>query len=74
VGGDVLSADGIEAVGARHLRGQVLGLARQFDRIGRGLVLHLMTQRGVTGEGVDVAFLDPVEAQTEQQIFADQGG
>src|SRR6202022_2458239 len=25
-------------------------------------------------EGVDVAFLDPVEAQAEQQIFADQGG
>ena len=35
------------------------------------LVLHLMTQRRVAGEGVDVAFLDPVEAQPEQQILAD---
>jgi hypothetical protein len=46
----------------------------QVGGVGRRLVLHLLTQRGVAGEGVDVTFLDPVEAQTEQQIFADHGG
>jgi hypothetical protein len=58
----------------RHLGGQPLGLQRQVGGIGRGLVAYLLAQPRVTGERVDVAFLDPVEAQTEQQIFADQGG
>ncbi len=66
VGRHVIGAGPIEAVGARHLGGQALGLVRQVGGIGRGLVVHLLTQGGVAGEGVDVAVLDPVEAQTEQ--------
>ena len=40
---------------------------------GAGSDATARAQRGIAGEGVDVALLDPVESQTEQQIFADQG-
>ena len=41
---------------------------------GAGSLSTCATQCGIAGEGVDVAFLDPVEPQTEHQIFTDQGG
>jgi hypothetical protein len=66
---DVVAARRIEVV--RNLGQQTLGLDGQVGRIGRGLVLHLAAQVRVACVGVDVAFLDPVEAQTDQQIFAD---
>ena len=50
-----------------------MGLAGQFGGVGRGFVGDLATQRGIAGEGVDVALFDAVEPQTEQQVFADQG-
>ena len=62
---------------ARHIwqRGeQPLSLADQAGRVGRGLGQHRLAQRGIAGEGVDVTGFDPVEAQTEQQVLADQRG
>ena len=72
MGGDVGGAVGIQVVG--YLGEQPLRLSGQVRRVGRGFVRARLTQRRVAGEGVDVAFLDPVEAQTEQQILADQSG
>ena len=70
---DVVGAGRIEVI--RDFGGQPLGCQCQVGGIGeRVRVLHLLTQGRVAGEGVDVIFLDPIEAQTEQQIFADQGG
>lgn len=68
-----------QVVGARRLKTtrqfgeQLLGLLGQHRRVGHRLVLDQPAQRRVTGEGVDITRLDPVEAQTEQQVFTDQG-
>ena len=45
---------------------------RGRHRLRRGLVGDLSAQGQVTGEGVDVALLDAVEPQTEQQVFANE--
>ncbi len=39
---------------------------------GAGSVATALAQRRIAGEGVDVALLDPVETQTEEQVLADQ--
>ncbi len=65
----------VESVAPRHIRQrgyQPPGLADQIGRVGRGLGGHRLAQRRIAGEGVDVARFDPVEAQTEQQVLADQ--
>ena len=57
-----------ETPGARDV-GQLgelsVRLPGQFGRLGRGFVGHRPAQFGIAGEGVDVAFLDTVEPQTE---------
>ena len=79
MGAEVVGARVVEArraVGARHVRQlgeQPVGLPGQVSGVGSRFGCNGLPQRGVTGEGVDVAFLDPVEPQAEQQIFADQG-
>ncbi len=74
VRGEVVGALGVEAVGVGHLGQQALGVAGQRRR-GRARVrTPLRGAARVPGERVDVALLDPVESQTEQQILADQGG
>ena len=60
-----LVGEATRAGGAGQFGQQPLGLPGQFGRLGRGLVGHGSAQRGITGEGVDVAFLDAVEPQTE---------
>ncbi len=57
----------------RQFGQQPFGLAGQIGGVGLRLVCDGAAQRGVAGERVDVAFLDPVEAQSEHQVFADQG-
>jgi hypothetical protein len=75
VGGDEVGTVVGESTGARDVRQggeQTLGLGGQAGRIGCRLVGDLAAQPCVAGEGVDVAFLDPVEPQTEQQVLADE--
>ena len=72
--GDVVGPLGVEAVGAGQLGDQPLGLAGQVGGVGRRLGRDDGPQRGIAGEGVDVALLDAVEPQTEEQILANDGG
>ena len=75
MGGEIVGPGLVEAVVPRHLwqlGQQPLGLPGQVGGVGCRLGRHQAAQRGVSGKGVDVAFLDPVEAQTEQQVFADE--
>jgi hypothetical protein len=55
-----------------HVSPQPLGPAGQRGRVRRGLGGHLSAQCGIAGEGVDVALLDPVEAQPEFEVLPDQ--
>ena len=72
VGADELGTARVP-VGARAQFGQQpVGLTGQVGGLRSRLVGDRTPQFGVSGEGVDVAFLDPVEAQPEQQIFTDQ--
>lgn len=68
--GDVVGPVTIQVVG--NLGQQPLGLPGQVCRVGCRFVGDLTAQRRVAREGVDIALLDPVEPQTEQQIFADE--
>ena len=68
----VVGPGGVQTT-AGHLREQSPGLARQIGRIGSGFVGDLPAQPRVAGERIDVTLLDPVEAQSEKQIFVDQG-
>ena len=52
---------------------QSVGLAGQVGGVGSRLGRDRLAQSGIAGEGVDVALLDPVKPQAEQQVFADQG-
>ena len=45
---------------------QPVGLTGEFGGLRSRLVGHRTPQFGVSGEGVDIAFLDPVEAQPER--------
>ena len=79
MGAEIVGAGVVEArraVGARHagqLREQSVGLFGEVSRVGSRFGRDGLPQRRVAGERVDVAFLDPVEPQAEQQIFADEG-
>ena len=53
---------------------QTFGVTNQLGRLGSRFGSHTAPQGGVTGERVDVAFLDPVEAQSELQVLLDQAG
>ena len=61
--GDEVGAGGIE--GRRNLAEQFIGTPRQVRRTRLWLVVDRAAQARVTGERVDVAGLDPVEAQTQ---------
>lgn len=52
---------------------QPLGLTDELGGLGSRFVGDDAAQFGVSGEGVDVALLDPVETQSEHQIFTDEG-
>ncbi len=54
----------------RQFRAEVRRRARENARIGLRRVLHLPAQRGIACIRVDESFLQPVETQPEQQVFA----
>ncbi len=65
---------GAVVVRARRAVGeQSLRLPGQVGGVRTGLGGHRPPERGIAGERVDIALLDPVEAQSEQQVVADQG-
>ena len=72
MGCDVLGPIAVEIV--RDLTEQTVCLAGQIGGIGRGLVLDHAAQLRIAGERVNVAVLDTVEAQSEQQVFANESG
>ena len=74
---DARLVESTECTAARHIwqrRDQSPSLADQVGRVRRGFGQHRLAQRRITGEGIDVTGLDAVEAQTEQQVLADQRG
>ena len=57
---------------ARKCGQQPPGLGRQLGRLRRRFARDHSAQPVVAGEGVDVAVLDAVEPQTEQEVFTNQ--
>ncbi|BBZ12525.1 hypothetical protein MBRA_27200 [Mycobacterium branderi] len=77
VDAQILGAGFVKSVAARHVRqrgDQTFGLADQCRRVRRRFVGDKPPQRRIAGVGVDISGLDPVEAQTQQQVLADQAG
>ena len=65
----------VKPVVARHIRQrrqQPVGLCRQPSRVRGSLVAYDPTELRIAEERINIARLDSVEAQTQQQVLADQ--